>query len=92
VLDTTWNVLAWNKGAAELFGDFGKLPEKERNFARLIFVYNTFDLELFRPVRIRIVTYMPVRELAPQLAQKNAKREIGPWRERATTIGNLLRQ
>ncbi len=138
VLDTRWNLLAWNRGARELFGDFGDIPEHRRNLIRLTFLdpqyrqlfinwsdvahctmahfrtdsvahvddpswlglideltseshefkewwanhnvtwphnwqkevihpqhgrqfYNTFDLELFRPARLRVVTYIPVR-------------------------------
>ncbi|AIS00213.1 helix-turn-helix domain-containing protein [Streptomyces glaucescens] len=32
------DVLAWNRMAAALFGDWSKLPERERNWARLVFL------------------------------------------------------
>ncbi|WND35496.1 helix-turn-helix transcriptional regulator [Streptomyces sp. BB1-1-1] len=31
-------ILAWNRMAAALFGDWGKLPAQERNWARLVFL------------------------------------------------------
>ncbi len=31
-------ILAWNRMAAALFGDWGKLPAAERNWARLVFL------------------------------------------------------
>lgn len=144
VLDSTWNILAWNRGAMELFGDFGAMPEHECNFIwqtfagsdfRKLFVnwesvarcvmahfrsdsvghigdsrwtrlieeltnkspefkawwpdhevtwpmrwqktvlhpihgkltFNTFDLELFRPARLRVVTWIPEGAVEPKL-------------------------
>jgi transcriptional regulator with XRE-family HTH domain len=32
------DVLAWNRMAAALFGDWGELPERERNWARMVFL------------------------------------------------------
>jgi len=32
-----WDLLAWNAAAAAVFGDFGTLPEGERNLVRVIF-------------------------------------------------------
>ncbi|QIJ64412.1 helix-turn-helix domain-containing protein [Streptomyces sp. JB150] len=32
------DVLAWNRMAAAVFGDWGELPERERNWARLVFL------------------------------------------------------
>jgi len=32
-----WDLLAWNAAAAAVFGDFGALPDDERNLVRLIF-------------------------------------------------------
>ncbi|MGC3000736.1 helix-turn-helix domain-containing protein [Streptomyces sp. G35A] len=32
------DILAWNRMAAALFGDWGKLPAQERNWARLVFL------------------------------------------------------
>lgn len=32
-----WDLLAWNAAAAAVFGDFGALPEVERNLVRVIF-------------------------------------------------------
>ncbi|WP_432561813.1 helix-turn-helix transcriptional regulator [Kineococcus sp. SYSU DK003] len=37
VLGRRADVLAWNPAAAALFLDFGRLPERERNFVRLVF-------------------------------------------------------
>ncbi|MEU2265469.1 helix-turn-helix domain-containing protein [Streptomyces olindensis] len=37
VMGRRTDVLAWNEPAAALFTDFGQLPSKERNFARLVF-------------------------------------------------------
>lgn len=37
VVDQRWNVLAWNRAAEIVFGDFGTLPEEERNFLRFLF-------------------------------------------------------
>ncbi|RSN45466.1 transcriptional regulator [Streptomyces sp. WAC 04229] len=39
-------ILAWNRMAAALFGDWGKLPAQERNWARLVFL-NPEYRELF---------------------------------------------
>jgi len=33
-----WDLLAWNAAAAAVFGDFGALPEAERNLVRVIFM------------------------------------------------------
>ncbi|GHI92413.1 MULTISPECIES: helix-turn-helix transcriptional regulator [Streptomyces] len=40
------DILAWNRMAAALFGDWGKLPAAERNWARLVFL-NPDYRELF---------------------------------------------
>ncbi|MEV6173215.1 helix-turn-helix transcriptional regulator [Streptomyces sp. NPDC051954] len=32
------DILAWNRMAAAVFGDWGELPERERNWARLVFL------------------------------------------------------
>jgi transcriptional regulator with XRE-family HTH domain len=37
VLDWRWNILAWNRAAEEIFGNFGALPSGERNIIRLLF-------------------------------------------------------
>jgi transcriptional regulator with XRE-family HTH domain len=37
VLGRRTDILAWNPMAAALFTDFGRLPEKNRNFVRLVF-------------------------------------------------------
>jgi transcriptional regulator with XRE-family HTH domain len=37
VLGRQTDVLAWNEMGAALVGDFGKIPEKERNYAKMIF-------------------------------------------------------
>lgn len=42
VLDTNWDILAWNKGAKVLFGDFGESSESRRNFLRLMFTDPAF--------------------------------------------------
>ena len=139
VLDTQWNLLAWNQGAVRVLGDFAAVPQERRNYVRMVFtdpafralfvnweemarccmahfrrdsvghvedpkwlalvddlvresaefrawwlqhevawphhwqkelrhpelgrlLYDTFDLELFRPARLRIVTYTPRAE------------------------------
>jgi len=38
VMSPFMHVLAWNRHAAALFVDFGKLPDSERNLARLIYL------------------------------------------------------
>jgi transcriptional regulator with XRE-family HTH domain len=38
VLDRQMDVLAWNRLAAALLGDFARLPPSERNMARLVFL------------------------------------------------------
>lgn len=38
VVDTCWNVIAWNAAAAELFGDFAAIEPPERNILRLLFL------------------------------------------------------
>jgi hypothetical protein len=40
------DILAWNRMAAALFGDWGELPAQERNWARLVFL-NPAYRELF---------------------------------------------
>lgn len=35
---TNWDVVAWNRAAAQVFTDFGKIPMKERNILRLMFL------------------------------------------------------
>lgn len=37
VLGRQTDVLAWNEMGAALVGDFGKIPEKDRNYAKMIF-------------------------------------------------------
>lgn len=37
VVDQRWNVLAWNRAAEVVFGNFGALSEGERNFLQLLF-------------------------------------------------------
>ena len=36
-LNSTWDVVAWNSAATKVIWDFGRLPERERNFVRLVF-------------------------------------------------------
>lgn len=38
VTDRRADILAWNRMAAALFGDWGALPPRERNWARLVFL------------------------------------------------------
>jgi transcriptional regulator with XRE-family HTH domain len=50
VKSATWEVLAWNRAAALVLTDYGKLPPRERNVLRLIFLNqrvrsNQFDWE-----------------------------------------------
>jgi hypothetical protein len=33
-----WNVVAWNRGATVMLGDYGALPPEERNILRVIFL------------------------------------------------------
>lgn len=137
-LDSHWQIVAWNKSAAIIFGDLNAMPTDDRNYLRLIFtsprlrelfvnweevarcslahfrgdsagnvddvrwellvsdlrrhsrtfrewwkqhnvawphswrkelrlpdgnrIYNTFDLALLRPMRLRIVSYIPAVE------------------------------
>ncbi|MCD7438788.1 helix-turn-helix transcriptional regulator [Streptomyces lincolnensis] len=42
------DILAWNRMAAALFGDWAELPAQERNWARLVFLRPEYR-ELFRP-------------------------------------------
>lgn len=37
ILDSFWNIKAWNKAACELFGDFERFPVERRNMVRLTF-------------------------------------------------------
>jgi transcriptional regulator with XRE-family HTH domain len=37
VIGRRWDILAWNSGAAALFGDYGKLEGDERNIMHLVF-------------------------------------------------------
>ena len=41
-----WRIIAWNRAAAALFGDFGDLPEDERNLLRFAFT-NEKTREIF---------------------------------------------
>jgi transcriptional regulator with XRE-family HTH domain len=34
----TWDVVAWNRGATVMLGDYGSLPPEQRNILRLIFL------------------------------------------------------
>lgn len=34
----TWDVVAWNRGATVLLGDYGAMPPQERNMLRLLFL------------------------------------------------------
>jgi hypothetical protein len=34
----TWDVVAWNRGATAMLGDYGSLPPEQRNILRLIFL------------------------------------------------------
>ncbi len=34
---STWDVVAWNRAATAIFGDYGKLPPGERNILRIMF-------------------------------------------------------
>lgn len=38
IRSTTWDVLAWNKGAAVVLMDYGNLPREERNSLRYLFL------------------------------------------------------
>lgn len=38
IRSATWNVLAWNRAAAAVFVDYSKLPPRNRNLLRLIFL------------------------------------------------------
>jgi len=38
VRTSTWDVVAWNRGAAAVLGDYGALPPEKRNILRLIFL------------------------------------------------------
>jgi len=37
IRNATWDVLAWNRAAAEVLGDYGKLEPPQRNILRLMF-------------------------------------------------------
>ena len=37
VLGRRWDVLAWNRAAAALFGDYGRLEGDERNIMHMVF-------------------------------------------------------
>jgi transcriptional regulator with XRE-family HTH domain len=37
IVERRWNILAWNRAACEVFGDFGVMPFGERNILRFVF-------------------------------------------------------
>jgi transcriptional regulator with XRE-family HTH domain len=43
VLCSRWDVVEWNDGAARLFGDFGAIPMRDRNFLWLLFTDSEFS-------------------------------------------------
>jgi hypothetical protein len=42
IICSRWDVIEWNEGAARLFGDFGAVPLRERNFLWLLFTKPAF--------------------------------------------------
>ena len=34
----TWDIVAWNQASVAVFGDYGKLPAKDRNILKIIFI------------------------------------------------------
>lgn len=36
-IDHKWDILVWNQAACEVFGDYGEIPQKDRNILRFVF-------------------------------------------------------
>lgn len=47
LLNTRWDILAWNDAASRVFGDFGAIPEAERNIVWLTFKRSSYFSSLF---------------------------------------------
>lgn len=43
VMTSRWDVLAWNRAASALFGDFDEFPKQDRNIIRLVFTNPAFQ-------------------------------------------------
>ena len=46
IIERRWNILAWNRAACEVFGDFGATSLRERNILRFVFTNETLRRRL----------------------------------------------
>ncbi|OPJ65883.1 helix-turn-helix transcriptional regulator [Clostridium chromiireducens] len=42
IMDTRWNIIAWNKAASAVFADFRKIDESKRNMIKMMFTYDDY--------------------------------------------------
>ncbi|WP_026889595.1 helix-turn-helix transcriptional regulator [Clostridium beijerinckii] len=42
IMDTRWNIIAWNKAASVVFTDFSKIDVSKRNMIKMMFTYDDY--------------------------------------------------
>lgn len=42
IMDTRWNIIAWNKAASVVFADFSKIDVGKRNMIKMMFTYDEY--------------------------------------------------
>jgi transcriptional regulator with XRE-family HTH domain len=70
----TWDVVAWNRAAATLLTDYGKLPREDRNILRLIFT--NVDMKTVHEDWLSVARYV-VGAFRADAARAGAGVEIG---------------
>ncbi|HET9029975.1 MAG TPA: helix-turn-helix transcriptional regulator [Candidatus Aquilonibacter sp.] len=77
---STWDVLAWNRAAVAVFGDYSQLPPAERNLLRLIFTS--------KYVRAQSEHWESYARLAVAAVRADAAR-AGAWNELQILVDEL---
>jgi transcriptional regulator with XRE-family HTH domain len=101
VVGKRWDVLAWNRAAAMLFGDYGKLQGDERNIMHLVFANGEhrkllvdwetvarMSLAMFRSDNARYAGDPDFERLVATL--KKTSPEFGQWWQRHEVLRPLI--
>ncbi len=96
----TWDIVAWNRASAAVFGDYGKLPPDDRNILKILFMFKywrppfeiwremaRFVVATFRADVIRAGAGQYIAELVTELSEASPEfAEL--WRENEVGDGH----